>query len=168
MHKPSFRRCCLPLFAFALLAFTSASLSSAYAQEQSIQSIKEEAQKGVSSAQYLLGMAYVQGSSGQKKDFTEAARWFRSAADQNNVEAAYHLGVMCALGEGMQQDYTQAAEWYKKAAEQGHVQAQHNLGLMYYEGQGVKQDYKEAARWLSSASTHMRDRLTAISTNAGK
>ena len=87
-----------------------------------------------------------------EQDFTEAAKWYRKAADQENPGALYNLGQMYRKGEGVEQDHTEAVKWYRKAAEQGHLNAQHNLAVMYCDGLGVQQDYKGAAKWYRKAA----------------
>ena len=68
---------------------------------------------------------------GVARDDTEAATWFRKAAEQGVVEAQADLGSMYHEGEGVARDYFEAATWLRKAAEQGNAWAQFYLGLMY-------------------------------------
>jgi hypothetical protein len=112
------------------------------------------------------------------RDYVEAAKWFRKAAEQGDAEAQYNLGVMCYTGEGVQQDYAEAVKWYRKAADQGHAKAQNNLSLMYYKGDGVPQDYVLAHMWHNlaalggppsdtkqrSAAVNYRDSITSLMT----
>ncbi len=94
-----------------------------------------------------MGNNYFFGQKGKPKDYAEALKWFRKAADQGSVLGQYNLGVMYADGYGVAQDYTEALKWYRKAAEQGNAFAQNNLGNMYRYGEGVSQDYSEALQW---------------------
>ena len=87
-----------------------------------------------------------------KKNYTEAVKWFRKAAEQGNAKAQHNLGYCYYDGQGVSQDYTEAVKWYRKAAEQGNAKAQNNLGLCYYDGQGVSQDYAEAVKWYRKAA----------------
>ena len=73
---------------------------------------------------------------GVPQDYTQAALWYRKAAEQGNAEAQYDLGALYVKGQGVPQDYAQAALWYRKAAEQGDAEAQWRLGGLYYEGPG--------------------------------
>ena len=82
--------------------------------------------QGDQDAQYRLGVLYYSGSE-VKQDFSQAALWYRRAAEQGNVDAQYSLGNMYLMGEGIGQDDNQAAHWYELAAEQGHNSAKHNL-----------------------------------------
>jgi TPR repeat protein len=54
---------------------------------------------------------------GVKKDFAEAAKWFRKAAAQGNAIAMNNLGYMYEQGNGVKKDYAEALKWYQKAAE---------------------------------------------------
>jgi TPR repeat protein len=58
------------------------------------------------------------------KDLSEAANWFRKAADQGYPDAQFHLGNSCLNGEGVAKNTSEAVRWYRKAAEQGHAYAQ--------------------------------------------
>lgn len=98
-----------------------------------------------------LGISYFHGE-GVPTDYTEAAKWYRQAADQRYSEAQFNLAVCYAKGEGVPQDDTEAMKWYRKAAEQGITRAQLIVGRRYAEGQGVPQDDAEAARWYRKAA----------------
>ena len=88
----------------------------------------------------------------QAKDYREALRWFRKAAEQGDAEAQHYLGFMYEEGRGVAQDGREAVRWYHKAAEQGLAAAQLNLGAMYERGRGIKQDYVQAHKWFNIAS----------------
>ncbi len=87
-----------------------------------------------------------------QKDYTEAVKWYRKAAEKGYAAAQTSLGWCYESGNGVQQDYAEAAKWYRKAAEQGNVTAQNNLGYCYESGHGVQQDYAEAAKWYRKAA----------------
>jgi TPR repeat protein len=102
-------------------------------------------------AQSSVGEMYFSGEE-VAKDYTQAAKWSRKAAEQGDAAAQTLLGLLYAIGEGVPRDYAQAASWYRKAAEQGDANAQYNLGLLYYRGNGVFQDYSQAAFWFHKAA----------------
>ena len=87
-----------------------------------------------------------------KKDYSEAVKWYRKAAEQGRTDAQFNLGYCYDKGQGVSQDYTEAVKWYRKAAEQGNASAQCNLGYCYQFGQGVSQDYSEAVKWYRKAA----------------
>lgn len=111
-----------------------------------VAALKQSAATGDADAQNNLGFVYANGK-GVPKDYAEAARWFRKAADQNFPDAQNNLGVMYNNGQGFPRDYAQAIGWYRKAADLGDAKAQYNLGQLYRHGYGVKQDDTEAAMW---------------------
>ncbi len=106
---------------------------------------------GLPDQQHSLATTYYQGD-GVPRDYTEAAKWYRKAADQGLAESQYMLGVMYDRGEGLSPDYFQAVKWYREAAGQGYVPAQFELGNEYATGKGVPQNYAEAYVWYSLAA----------------
>ena len=113
--------------------------------------LRQSAASGDADAQNNLGFMYASGQ-GVPKDFAEAARWYRKAADQDYPDAQNNFGVMYNNGQGFPRDYAEAIRWYRKAADLGDVKAQYNLGQLYRHGSGVKQDYVEAALWYRKAA----------------
>jgi S1-C subfamily serine protease len=96
-------------------------------------------------------MLYSSGT-GVPKDETEAARWFRKAADQGKAAAQYFLGGMYAAGTGVPKDEAEAVRWNRKAADQGDASAQTDLGIAYAVGMGVPIDLVEAYKWFNLAA----------------
>lgn len=88
----------------------------------------------------------------RQKNYSEAAKWFRRAAEQGHTRAQSSIGVYYNMGQGGPQDYAMAAMWYRKAAEKGDPNAQNNLGVLYYRGDGVLQNYVEAVKWYRLAA----------------
>ena len=60
---------------------------------------------------------------GVAKDYAEAVRWYRKAAEQGNANAQYNLGLMYEEGLGVAKDGAEAMRWFRKAAEQGYAKA---------------------------------------------
>lgn len=89
---------------------------------------------------------------GVEQSFTEAANWYRRAAELGLAAAQVNLATMQAKGQGAEQSYENAAYWYHEAALQGHVLAQYNLGLMYAKGLGVTESEPRAIVWLHRAA----------------
>jgi S1-C subfamily serine protease len=81
------------------------------------------------------------------KDYAEAVKWFRRAAEQGDAFGQMSLAFCYGEGDGVARDCAEAANWYGRAAEQGNAAAQYNLGICYSEGQGVEKDYTQAAKW---------------------
>jgi len=95
-------------------------------------------------AQYYLGEMYYYGD-GLRRNFEEAARWYRMAAEQGNAIAQYKLGEMYFRGYGVPQDFEETIRWLRMAAEQGHVDAQNSLGYMYSSDEWLR-DFEESTR----------------------
>ena len=96
---------------------------------------------------YNQGIAYY-----NQKNYTEAVKFFRQAAEQGHASAQNKLGYCYRKGYGVPKDDSKAVEWYRKAAEQGNAYAQYNLGFCYYNGNGVTKDYTKAVEWYRKAA----------------
>jgi TPR repeat protein len=112
----------------------------------------DESQKLSISEFVELGNDYSFGRKGKSKDYTQAASWYRKAAEKSHAAAQYNLGVMNQSGYGVTKDNKLAVFWYRKAAEQGKAKAQFNLGLMYYNGYGVNKDLEQTLFWYRKAA----------------
>jgi hypothetical protein len=65
-----------------------------------------------------LGGCYEKGQ-GVAKDETEAVKWYRKAAEQNDPDAQYNLGLCYTKGQGVTEDYVEASAWLLLAVWQG-------------------------------------------------
>ena len=88
----------------------------------------------------------------ERKDFAEAMRWYREAAEQEHPIAQYAIARLYGAGLGVSHDFVTALHWYRKAAEQGYSEAQFFTGAFYQLGSGAPQDYAEALRWYRKAA----------------
>jgi TPR repeat protein len=84
----------------------------------------------------------------RRKDYAEAMRWYREAADQGNAQAQSNIGVLYENGLGVAQDDVEAGRWYGKAADQGNASSQNNVGRLFEKGH----DYAKAMRWYREAA----------------
>ena len=96
---------------------------------QTIDELKTRAANGDAAAQHDLGLCYYNGE-GVTKDYAEAVRWWRKAAEQGVAAAQNNLGVCYDNGEGVTKDDAEAVRWYRKAAEQGDAKAKIKLNDM--------------------------------------
>ena len=87
------------------------------------------------------------------KNYAEALKWYRKAADQGLAEAQYALAEMYHKGYGVPVDVSQAMTWYRKAADQGNVLAQYSLGWIFYTGEIVSRDYTMAHKLFDLAAS---------------
>lgn len=135
----------------ALLAITAPAMAQSL-QELPFDKQLTLAKVGDVDAQYEVGLAYETGK-GVTADEAEAARWFRQAALQGNVEAQYHLARLVSRGtKGLKQDYPTALKLYQDAAAKGHVPAMDALGQAYQQGRGTGVDLARAAEWFQKAA----------------
>jgi len=64
------------------------------------------------------------------RDLTEAATWFRRAADGGVLVAQWDLGMMYYRGYGVSKDHATARIWLQKAAARGYAPAKDLLGKL--------------------------------------
>ncbi len=102
------------------------------------------AHRGEPNAQYNLGRLYGAGA-GVSKNMTQAAKWYRRAAEQGHAKAQAMLGVLYSSGQGVPQSHVEAIKWWRRAANQGDADARFNLGMAHWKGEGVTQDFDKAA-----------------------
>ena len=99
-----------------------------------------------------LGLAYQFGK-GKPKNYAEAARCFRRAAEQGHAGAQNNLGFLYHNGWGVPQDYSQAAYWYRLSAQQGNAWGQSNYGTCLEFGWGVRKDLSTAIEMYRRAAS---------------
>ena len=80
------------------------------------------------------------------QDFGEALKWYQLAADQDNLDAQFALGLMYLKGQGVPKDHEEGMEWIESASEHDHPAALYHLGLAYDLGDGVEPD-DEYSNW---------------------
>ena len=140
-----------------VLALAVFLLSVAPAAAQSLEELPFDkqltlAKVGDVDAQYQVGLAYETGKN-VAVDEAEAARWYRQAALQGNVEAQYHLARLVSRGtKGLKQDYPTALKLYQDAAAKGYAPAMDALGQAYQQGRGAEVDLTKAAEWYQKAA----------------
>lgn len=87
------------------------------------------------------------------KNYPQAVKWYKKAAEQGNASAQHSLGHMLKDGLGVKKNYSLALKWYKLAAAQGDEVGMSSLGTMYKDALGVPQNYRLAYQWYSLAKT---------------
>lgn len=87
-----------------------------------------------------------------QKNYEEALRWYRYAAQEGSGYAQNALGNMYFFGEGVTVDYDRAVYWYRMAATQHNKDAEYNLANMYHQNKGVRKDYVVALKWYLKAA----------------
>jgi TPR repeat protein len=108
------------------------------------------------SAHFQMGVLYVKGEDGVKKDYNKAIESFLKAVESGGKlgygAAEFNLGLIYFYGYGVKKDRKTAAEWMIKAAEHHELDAQVNLGYMYEHAEGVERDYLKAKEWYEKAA----------------
>lgn len=105
------------------------------------------AKVGDEDAQIAVARAYEVGKQ-VKRSKLEAAKWYRMAMEQGNVEAQFRLARLVHQGgDGLKEDLVMAAQLYQGAAEQGNIEAQNWLGYSFQHGLGVQPNDQSAVEW---------------------
>lgn len=103
-------------------------------------------------AQYAVGFAYETGRAGAV-DEVQAAKWYRQAALQGQVEAQYRLARLVTKGaKGLKKDPATGLKLFADAANKGYAPAMNALGLIYQTGQDTPADAAKAAEWYRKAA----------------
>lgn len=119
----------------------------ATAAPQDLSGQLQQARAGDREAQFRVAEAYYRGE-GVRRNYSEALKWLRAAAEQGHAGAQYQLGYLHQHGPAIvDKDDRQAFAWYLKAAEQGHVSAQTKVSMMYRRGKGVEKNPEQARKW---------------------
>jgi len=109
------------------------------------------ARNGNAEAAYGVADLYRSGQ-GVKQNLSEAARWYRVAAERSHPVAQYNLAVLYTAGHGVPADMVEARHWYRMAAEQGYAPAQYNLAVVYAAGQGGPANIVQGWMWFELAA----------------
>lgn len=120
---------------------------------------KEKAESGDAEAQCQLGDCF-DGGIGTSKNYTEALKWYRKAAEQEYPYGVWNLGRMYEFGRGVTKNTTTAESLYKQAhilalplANNGNASAQIVMGKLCEFGLGgVAQNKEEAVKWCRKAA----------------
>ena len=128
-----------------------------------ISKLIKSAERGDAQAQFDLGLMY-EGDESVTESYaqaflerfaldslefgTQAAKWFRLAADQGVADAQYKLGLMYRNDKDVSKDYNELA------ADQGVTDAKYRRALLYksLSHKGVTKDDAEAAKWFRLAA----------------
>ncbi len=86
------------------------------------------------------------------KNYQEAEKWMRQAAEQGHIDGQTIYGTMHLFGYGVKQNREKAEYWLMKSATAGNRDAQSIIGMMYYNGMGAPRDMPKAVKWLTVAA----------------
>lgn len=77
---------------------------------------------------------------------------FKKAADANDANGYYNLGMCYHRGYGVPPNPPKALECFQKAADAGHPEAINNLGGFYRDGEVVEKDLVRATRYFKRSA----------------
>lgn len=96
---------------------------------QALQDLTKKAKAGDVAAMILLGDICYE----TPRDLPAAYEWWSMAAQRQDPEGCYRMGLCCANGEGVTQDVHQAFNWFDYAAVRGHVEALNSVAFCYWQ-----------------------------------
>ena len=91
------------------------------------------------------------GASGTN-DLSRAYGYFKSAAEKNDANGLYNLGMCYLRGLGTQQDDQAAFNSLHRAAELEHPEAMNCIGLFYREGRVAGKNLKASVEWFEKSA----------------
>jgi uncharacterized protein len=130
----------------------------AFAQSTELQGLSfikrlKLARAGDDVAALSVGADYENGTNEARRDAVEAAKWYRQAALNGNMEAQYLLSRLIAKAPaGLPVDAADGIKLLQSAADKGYAPAQNELGLRLQKGSGVTANVVDAASWFQKAS----------------
>jgi TPR repeat protein len=122
--------------------------------EKNIEYVRKCAQAGLPLGQLQLGICYLEGTFGMKRDLNIAKVWFRKAADQGLPQAMYHLGMLNI-------DTTEGIAFLKQSADRSYPTACLKLSEFYAKGKYVTLDLQESLRLKVRAAEKSKDQKIA-------
>jgi len=114
-------------------------------------SLTDAASAGDANALFEIGARFTDGR-GVPADLSEAASWYKLAAERGLAPAQYRLANLFEKGTGVTRDLTKAMTYYKQAAQAGNASAMHNLAVLYASGAAGQPDYAAAVEWFGKAA----------------
>lgn len=108
--------------------------------------IRLQAKKGLSSAQYNLGRMYELGIK-VPVDGSKALSWYKKSADQGYASAQYRLAISMLYGKSAERDEKMGRKWLSAAAGNGHQIAKNLLANLTDKEGGYSPGNSIAVSW---------------------
>ena len=89
---------------------------------------------------------------GVPQDRSQAAAWYRKAAEQGDARAQFNLGLMYRYGPGYSPGLEEWAVMFHPAPGHTGPTAQGSPAAKYSPGSGIPKDYIEAHKWMCLAA----------------
>ena len=118
--------------------------------EAEIATLRKSAEAAAPAAQSDLCLMYATGR-GVAKDYSQAFKWCKQAAEQGDARGASGTGAFYMSGLGTDELPSEGIKWLKSAAEKGDAVAQLNLGYAYAAGFGAEPARKASQTWYQKA-----------------
>lgn len=114
--------------------------------QKGVAELERLANDGYVKAQSILGQMYYTGEDGIECNYNKALKWLEKAAENEDGQAMYTLGIMYQDGAGVQQNVNMATAWFQKAANEGHIMAKFCLFDLLYlcQGESASWNYEKA------------------------
>lgn len=126
--------------------------------EYSPEVIQKKAIAGDAVSQAILGVNYLYGEAGVKKDHAQALLWLKKSADQENAAAQYYLAAIYLGAFGEKPLNSESLKWLERSANNGYAKAQYEMGTTYQFGkQGVLKNINKAMSWYTKAAQQGSD-----------
>ena len=114
MKESTVNRLLLALLAVFVIFCLSYALL-ARAREALDREVLREAEAGNVHLQINLGLRYSRDRQASERDYPEAIRWFRRAADQGSAIGYFRLGLAYLNGQGVERNLCEATKWLDMA-----------------------------------------------------
>jgi len=98
---------------------TKAELAAEQARKDSINAIRQKAEKGDAWAMNEVGSWYYTGANDCAKDYKTAVQWYAKSAKAGSTSAIGNLALAYQKGHGVEADSVKSVELYQKAIEKG-------------------------------------------------
>lgn len=122
----------------------------------SLDDLIKAANAGNPTAEYELGMVYINGA-GVAFSVHDGMKWLLKAASDGSSDAADKVGnlfmeIANSNQGGSGNELAEAVNFFRQAADAGNADAQSHLGFLYSRGIGIPQDMQEAVKWWRKAA----------------
>lgn len=88
-------------------------------RDKAVEYFLKSSEQGNAGAMLQLGFFY-----DEQEKFSEAAKWYKNAAQKGNSTAQFNLAICYLKGEGTHKNISSAQHWLQKASKEGHKGAQ--------------------------------------------
>jgi TPR repeat protein len=94
-------------------------------------------------------------------DYSEAARWYRKAADLGDANGMSYLGSLYQAGKGVERSLPKAIALFQKAVALHNDAAALYMGFLYQNGSGVPKDVNRARSLYTEASRSHKPQIAS-------